>query len=141
MQGLSFELKALSRREMRPCLNLQELLSALGQWMKHNHRLCVLGLCYLFILKNAHAQTDWPIFGHDPGGMRYSPLKQINTSNVDQLRVSWQFDTTIENAEPATAPITPHASPAPEASSEAHSPASSQPAATPARRPPARLAE
>jgi glucose dehydrogenase len=109
--------------------------------MKVNCRLGVLGLCCLFILSKAHAQTDWPIFGHDPGGMRYSPLKQINTSNVDQLRLSWQFDTTVENVEPATAPITPHASPAPDASSEAQSPAGSERAAAPARRPPARLAE
>ena len=58
--------------------------------MKRNYGLGVLGLCCLFILSKAHAQTDWPIFGHDPGGMRYSPLKQINTGNVDQLRVSWQ---------------------------------------------------
>ena len=38
-------------------------------------------------------QTDWPVFGHDPGGMRYSPLKQINTKNVTQLRLAWTFDT------------------------------------------------
>lgn len=41
----------------------------------------------------AHAQTDWPVYGHDPGGMRYSPLKQINTSNVSELRLVWTFDT------------------------------------------------
>ena len=55
------------------------------------------------------------MFGHDPGAMRYSPLKQINTANVDQLRLAWQFDTTEENAPPATAPVTSHGSPASEA--------------------------
>ena len=109
--------------------------------MKRNYRLGIIGFCYLFILSEAHAQTDWPIFGHDPGAMRYSPLKQINTSNVDQLRPSWQFDTTEENVEPATAPITPHANLAPEASPEAKpSPGSERPA-TPARRPQPRLSE
>jgi hypothetical protein len=29
-----------------------------------------------------HAQTDRPVYGHDPGGNRYSPLKQITPKNV-----------------------------------------------------------
>ena len=38
--------------------------------------------------------TDsWPYYGHDAGGMRYSPLTQINQDNVAQLRVSWTFHT------------------------------------------------
>lgn len=36
-------------------------------------------------------QTDWPVFGHDPGGLRYSSLKQINVANVSQLRRVWIF--------------------------------------------------
>jgi quinoprotein glucose dehydrogenase len=39
------------------------------------------------------AQTDWPVYGHDPGGMRYSPLKQINTRNVAKLRRAWTYHT------------------------------------------------
>src|SRR4051794_24841402 len=38
-------------------------------------------------------QTDWPTFGHDAGGMRYSPLAQINTQNVAKLAPAWRFDT------------------------------------------------
>jgi quinoprotein glucose dehydrogenase len=38
-----------------------------------------------------YAQTDWPVFGHDPGGLRYSPLKQINVANVSQLQRTWTF--------------------------------------------------
>ena len=35
------------------------------------------------------ASTDtWPYYGHDAGGMRYSPLTQINRDNVAQLRVA-----------------------------------------------------
>ena len=83
--------------------------------MKRNFRLGVFGFCYLFVLSQAYAQTDWPIFGHDPGAMRYSPLKQINAGNVDRLRLTWQFDTREENGEPATAPITNHANSAPAA--------------------------
>lgn len=34
---------------------------------------------------------DWPFYGHDAGGMRYSPLAQINRGNVANLRVAWTF--------------------------------------------------
>ncbi len=34
---------------------------------------------------------DWPYYGHDPGGMRYSPLTEINRENVGQLKVAWTF--------------------------------------------------
>jgi glucose dehydrogenase len=36
-------------------------------------------------------QTDWPGFGHDKGGQRYSPLTQINTENVAKLTPAWTF--------------------------------------------------
>lgn len=35
--------------------------------------------------------SDWPYYGHDAGGMRYSPLKQINRENVATLKVAWTF--------------------------------------------------
>jgi glucose dehydrogenase len=52
-------------------------------------KIAILGL-FAFTL---HAQTDWPVFGHDPGGMRYSPLKQVNAGNVAKLKLVWTFDT------------------------------------------------
>src|SRR6266705_1504257 len=36
---------------------------------------------------------DWPSYGHDPGGMRYSPLTQINRENVAKLKIAWIFHT------------------------------------------------
>ena len=39
------------------------------------------------------SETDWPFYGRDPGGMRYSPLKQINRSNVRQLVRKWTYHT------------------------------------------------
>jgi quinoprotein glucose dehydrogenase len=36
-------------------------------------------------------QTDWPTFGHDPGGMRYSPLTQVDPTNVTKLVRAWTF--------------------------------------------------
>jgi quinoprotein glucose dehydrogenase len=35
--------------------------------------------------------VDWPVTGGDPGGARYSPLTDINRSNVGQLRVAWTY--------------------------------------------------
>ena len=38
--------------------------------------------------------TDgWGYYGHDAGGMRYSPLTQINRENVTKLQVAWTFHT------------------------------------------------
>ncbi len=34
---------------------------------------------------------DWRYYGHDAGGMRYSPLAQINRDNVATLKVAWTF--------------------------------------------------
>ncbi len=39
------------------------------------------------------AQTDWPTYGHDPGGQQFSPLKQIDTANVSHLQIAWTYDT------------------------------------------------
>ena len=37
--------------------------------------------------------TDWRVAGGDPGNTRSSPLDQINTTNVAQLRVAWVYHT------------------------------------------------
>ena len=36
---------------------------------------------------------EWPHYGSDLGGTRYSPLKQINTGNVRALRPVWTYHT------------------------------------------------
>ena len=37
------------------------------------------------------AGADWRVVGNDPGGMRKSPLKQIDRSNVSRLKPVWKF--------------------------------------------------
>src|SRR6516162_11180321 len=37
--------------------------------------------------------ADWTYYGGDPGGSRYSPLTQINRSNVQELKVAWVYHT------------------------------------------------
>lgn len=34
---------------------------------------------------------QWANYGNDPGGMRYSPLKQINSANVKNLKPAWSY--------------------------------------------------
>ena len=35
--------------------------------------------------------TEWPTYGHDAGGMRYSPVTQITPANVSQLQPVWVY--------------------------------------------------
>ena len=37
--------------------------------------------------------SDWPAYGRDPGGSRFSPLTQINRNNVKNLKVAWIYRT------------------------------------------------
>jgi glucose dehydrogenase len=39
------------------------------------------------------ASNEWPTYGHDPGGMRFSPLTEIKPANVDRLKVAWVYHT------------------------------------------------
>jgi quinoprotein glucose dehydrogenase len=37
--------------------------------------------------------ADWPFYGGDAGGARYSPLTEINKTNVAELKVAWEYHT------------------------------------------------
>ena len=41
------------------------------------------------------AAGDWPVYGRDPGGARFSPLTQITRDNVTRLTVAWTYHTGI----------------------------------------------
>ena len=45
------------------------------------------------VLAQSSARVDWPTYGNDPGGMRYSPIDDINRGNVAKLRVAWVYHT------------------------------------------------
>jgi quinoprotein glucose dehydrogenase len=36
---------------------------------------------------------DWPVYGHDSGGQRFSPLTAINRKNVGTLKIAWTYRT------------------------------------------------
>jgi quinoprotein glucose dehydrogenase len=45
---------------------------------------------------------EWPTYGHDPGGIRYSPVAQLTPGNVGQLQVAWVYH--MKPPAPAGAP-------------------------------------
>jgi quinoprotein glucose dehydrogenase len=40
---------------------------------------------------------EWRSYGHDPGGMRFSPLAQVHRANVQQLARAWTYDVGSES--------------------------------------------
>src|SRR5262245_51201669 len=60
---------------------------------------CLPGLLlFLPLLSLLHAHggpsdRQWRVYGGDNGSTRYSPLDQINRSNVSRLKVAWVFHT------------------------------------------------
>jgi quinoprotein glucose dehydrogenase len=60
--------------------------------------------------KNGAASNEWPTYGHDPGGKRFSPLTQLTPGNVGQLEVAWVYHM---RPAPTTPPPTPPPTPAP----------------------------
>ena len=70
------------------------------RWMNRHGLLptscCVLSLALVLLARaaaspSANSPDDWPYYGHDAGGTRYSPLAQINRQNVARLEVAWVF--------------------------------------------------
>ena len=57
--------------------------------------LCPLWLTVmLFFVTSLVAQNrDWSVYGGAPEGTHYSPLAQINKSNVKHLQIAWTYDT------------------------------------------------
>ena len=59
-----------------------------------NKRACrtlALALSLLLSLPAFADEVDWPYYGADQGGKRYTPADQINRDNFDQLRVVWRY--------------------------------------------------
>src|SRR5262245_65884877 len=70
-------------------------LVALGSWEAvRNSSVAAVG---------AKQESDWPAYGRDPGGSRYSPLSQINRGNVGQLKIAWTYRTGAMDVKAASA--------------------------------------
>ena len=51
--------------------------------------LACAGMLRMLMAASDPAADGWPVYGHDPGGMRFSPVNQITRENVSQLKVAW----------------------------------------------------
>jgi quinoprotein glucose dehydrogenase len=49
---------------------------------------------------------NWPVYGGNKAGNRYSPLDQINIGNVKNLQVAWMYDARepVDSANPNQRP-------------------------------------
>jgi len=47
----------------------------------------------VFAVAFLQGQADWPVYGHDAGGSRFSPAAQITRGNVNRLTVAWTYRT------------------------------------------------
>ena len=50
-------------------------------------------IALLLLSAAGFAQTNWPSYGNDPGAMRYSALRQVDSGNVRRLQLAWTFRT------------------------------------------------
>ena len=68
----------------------------ISRW-KQACRAIAIGAIANWLVLAASAQTpkeiDWPSYGNDAGGMRFSSLTQINRDTVAKLKVAWVFHT------------------------------------------------
>ena len=62
-------------------------------WMRSLIRLVFLLSGPFYGQAQSAGAGEWPAYGNDAGGMRFSPLKQINPDNVKRLTVAWTFRT------------------------------------------------
>ncbi len=56
---------------------------------------CIVFVALAAVLWPAGTTPDdeWPVYGHDPGGQRFSSLTAINRANVATLQVAWTYRT------------------------------------------------
>src|SRR6185436_16056468 len=73
-------------------LAIEQRISAMRlKWM-------IVGICCAGIPallsqtdQGTKAGADWPMYNRDLASTRYSPLEQINTTNVDKLTQAWAY--------------------------------------------------
>lgn len=53
--------------------------------------LSILFACSPLVGRAASPPEEWRTYGHDTGGMRHSPLRQITPANVQDLAPAWTF--------------------------------------------------
>ena len=67
--------------------------------------------CVAALRGDASRGDQWPTYGNDPGGTRYSALAQIDRANVARLQVAWTYRTGESGGAPAYGHIAFEATP------------------------------
>src|SRR5687767_6569850 len=52
-----------------------------------------IALAQLISAQRGAVNSEWRHYGGDQGGTKYSPLDQINASNVNRLEIVWRWKT------------------------------------------------
>jgi glucose dehydrogenase len=63
--------------------------------------LLILPIAFGQSAKETNAATEWRTYNHDLAGTRFSPLSQINTSNVTRLTQAWVYRPAATGARPS----------------------------------------
>ena len=95
MRYIGYPLDSLGRRPAPLCGRGALARAVLGDRpTSQTHRAWrYIALALLFAAGLPAADDGWSAYGRDPGGTRYSPLKQITRANVAKLKVAWTYHT------------------------------------------------
>src|SRR5688572_12363209 len=69
-----------------------------AKWLRSKRVLFVFTCAVLALVQSGRAQRgtasgEWRHYGGDAGGTKYSPLDQINATNVNRLQIAWRWKT------------------------------------------------
>ncbi|MES2493667.1 MAG: membrane-bound PQQ-dependent dehydrogenase, glucose/quinate/shikimate family [Pseudomonadota bacterium] len=99
--GLLFALpsvrKTLGRAGVAAALvSLAGLLVVTGSFFRSQMEVAASGPVAKVPIALTGNPGEWPVWGRDDSGTRFSPLTQITPANVGNLKRIWQFDTGID---------------------------------------------
>lgn len=109
--GLLFALpplrKALGRGAAAAALvSLAGLLLVTGTFFRSQMEVTASGAVSQTPVALSGNPGEWPVWGRDNAGTRFSPLTQITPANVSKLKRIWQFDTGVDPMkEPTPSPL------------------------------------
>ena len=55
--------------------------------------LCFIVYTFFLITSCQTSQTDWPVYGGSKANTHYSSLTEIDTNNVNELKLAWEYHT------------------------------------------------
>lgn len=109
--GLLFALPALRKALGRgsavaALVSLAGLLLVTGTFFRSQMEVAASGAVAQTPVSFSGNPGEWPVWGRDNAGTRFSPLTQITPANVSKLKRIWAFDTGIDPMnEPTPSPM------------------------------------